>query len=76
MANPLASNNPQNGGNSMGNGPLAAIAGLIPQYQDFRRGFKGDPEQITMNLINSGKMTRNMFNQCVSIANVLQGFLH
>lgn len=61
------------GGSNQGpqNNPFA----LIQQFQNFKRNFKGDPRQQVQDLLNSGKMTQEQFEQCESIARSLQGIL-
>lgn len=64
MANPLY--------NSFGNRPTAPsnpVEMIINQAREMRRTFKGDPRQAVQNLLNSGQMTQQQFNQYSQIAN-------
>ncbi len=63
--------NSQNGGNLFGN-----IFGLIQQFQEFKRDFKGDPRQQVQDLLNSGRMTQDQLDQCTSMAQSLRNILH
>ena len=71
MPNPLTgllgNTNPQ---------PNNNFSGLIQQFQNFKRNFKGDPRQQVQELLNSGKMTQEQLDQCTSIAQSLQNILH
>ena len=69
MANPLMGMLPQNNG---GNNFL----GLIQQFQQFKKNFKGDPKQQVQDLLNSGKMTQDQLDQCTSMAQSLKNILH
>lgn len=63
--------NNQNGGNPFGN-----MFGLIQQFQEFKRNFKGDPRQQVQDLLNSGRMTQEQLDQCTSMAQSLRNILH
>ena len=68
MTNPLFQmfgNRNQNGQNF---GPL----GMIQQFQQFRANFQGDPRQQVQNLLNSGQMSQEQFNQLSSMAQWFQ----
>lgn len=61
----------QNRGNPLGN-----IFGIIQQFQDFKKNFKGDPRQQVQDLLNSGKMSQEQLDQYTSMAQQLQNILH
>lgn len=63
--------NLQNGGNPLGN-----LFGIIQQFQDFKKNFKGDPKQQVQDLLNSGKMSQEQLDQYTSMAQQLQNILH
>lgn len=48
---------------------------LLSRFQAFQRMFKGNPEQMVKELLNSGKVSQEQYNQAVQIANSLKGFL-
>ena len=70
----------------MGNNPLFNLLGgnqlpgnmgnMISQFQQFKSMFKGDPRQQVQDLLNSGKMSQQQFNQLQAMATQLQQFLH
>ena len=62
MANPLMSNNPQNGGN------------LLQQFQQFRSTFQGDPKAKVEEMLRSGQMTQDQFNYLQAMATRMQSF--
>lgn len=57
------------------NSPFGNIQNMLTQFQQFRNGFRGDPRQEVQNLLNSGKMTQQQFNQLSQLANSFQRFL-
>lgn len=59
-----------------GNVPLpGGIGNMIQQFNRFRRNFQGDPQQQVQQLLNSGKMTQQQFNQLAGLANQFQQLL-
>ena len=71
MPNPLFNKFVQNGGQMMP-GPLGNMMGLMQQFQQFRNTFQGDPRQQVEQLLNSGQMTQDQFNQLSQMAQQLQ----
>lgn len=67
MSNPLY----QMFGNGMPNG-FGNMANIIQQFQQFKNGFHGDPRQQVQQLLNSGRVTQEQYNQAVQMANYLQ----
>lgn len=66
-------NNPiyQMFGNAMPNN-LGNMGNLIQQFQQFRNNFRGDPRQQVQQLLNSGRVSQEQYNQAVQMANQLQ----
>lgn len=59
-----------------GNVPLpGGIGNMIQQFNQFRANFQGDPQQQVQQLLSSGKMTQQQFNQLAGLANQFQQFL-
>lgn len=48
------------------------IGGLIQQFQQFRQNFRGDPRQQVQQLLNSGRISQEQYNQAVQMAQQLQ----
>ena len=64
MSNPLAGlfqNNPMNG--------------MLQQFEQFKKTFNGDPRQTVQQMLNSGRISQEQYNQAVQMANQLQQML-
>lgn len=48
---------------------------LISQFEQFKKQFSGDPKQQVQNMLNSGQMSQQQFNQLSQMANQLQKML-
>lgn len=48
------------------------VSGLMQRFQQFQQMFKGDPRQQVQNLLNSGKVSQQQYNQAVQIAQQMQ----
>lgn len=69
MANPLF--------NMLGGNQLPGNLGaLLSQFNQFKSSFQGDPRQQVQNLLNSGKMSQQQFNQLQAMATQLKQFIH
>lgn len=66
MPNPLFS---RFGGNNQNGSPLG---NLISQFNQFRSNFQGNPQEKVQELLNSGQMTQEQFNQLSSMAQDFQ----
>lgn len=51
------------------------IGNMIQQFNQFRANFQGDPQQQVQQLLNSGKMTQQQFNQLQGLATQFQRLL-
>ena len=51
------------GGNSNLPGPFGNMQEMLGKLNEFRQSFNGDPKQQVQQLLNSGKMTQNQYNQ-------------
>ena len=45
---------------------------MMQQFNEFRNSFQGDPKQAVMNLIASGKMSQQQFDQLSQMAKLFQ----
>ena len=43
--------------------------GIMQRFQQFQRMFRGDPQQQVQQLLNSGKVNQQQYNQAVQMAN-------
>ncbi len=66
MSNPLF--------NMMGQ-QMPQMGGLMQRLQQFQKMFQGDPRQQVQQLLNSGKVSQQQYNQAVQMANQLQKML-
>lgn len=48
---------------------------VIDQFNQFQSTFQGDPKQKVQELLNSGQMSQEQFNQLSSMAQVFQTLL-
>lgn len=54
------------------NGPMTE---LMQRFQQFRQMFQGDPRQQVQQMLQSGKVTQEQYNQAVQMAQQVQRFL-
>lgn len=48
---------------------------ILQQFNRFRSGFRGDPKEQIQQLLNSGRITQEQYNQAVQKANMLKNML-
>ena len=65
MSNPLF-------GMMQGQNPMN---GLMQKFQQFQQMFRGDPKQQIQQMLNSGKVSQEQYNQAVQMAQQLRGML-
>ena len=53
------------------NQPTNNMANLLSQFNQFRSTFSGNPEQQVKQLLQSGRMSQEQFNQLAQTANQL-----
>ena len=63
MSNPLYQ---QMGNTQMGSG------NILQRFQQFRQMFQGDPRAQVQQLLNSGQVSQQQYNQAVQIAQQMQ----
>ena len=59
-------------------GMMQGMAGgnpIMQQFQQFRQMFRGDPRQQVQQLLNSGKVNQQQYNQAVQMAQQFQRML-
>lgn len=49
---------------------------MAQSFSQFKQTVQGDPKQMVQNLLNSGQMSQEQFNQLSSMANSLKNILH
>lgn len=68
MSNPLYNSMNQNQNQPTANN-------LIQRFNQFRQNFHGDPRQQVQQLLNSGKVTQQQYNEAMQKARMLQNLL-
>ena len=48
---------------------------MIAAFNQFKSNFSGDPQQTVQNLLNSGQMTQEQFQQLSGMARMFQGLI-
>lgn len=56
-------------------GPFGNVSNVVNQYNQFKSNFQGDPRQKVQDLLNSGQMTQEQFNQLSAMAQVFQSLI-
>ena len=48
------------------------VMNLMQQFNEFKNNFQGDPKQTVMNLLATGQMSQQQFQQLSQMANLFQ----
>lgn len=64
--------NPLAGMFNRGNPRMNNMMNTMTQFQQFKQNFQGDPKQAVMNLLSSGQMSQEQFNQLSQMARIFQ----
>ena len=62
------------GGNKLP-GAFGNMQNMMQRLNQFRQSFQGDPKQQVQQLLNSGKMSQNQYNQLSQMATQIQNML-
>lgn len=57
-------------------GPFNNMNNVMNQFNQFRSTFQGDPRQKVQELLNSGQMSKEQFDQLSSMAQMFQSLIH
>ena len=52
--------------------PKSGTNNIIQRFQQFKNSFRGDPQQQVQQLLNSGKVSQQQYDQAVQMANQLR----
>ena len=55
-----------------GNSQYGNMNSLVQRFNQFKQQFHGDPRQQIQQMLNSGKITQDQYNQAVQRAKALQ----
>lgn len=58
-----------------GQNQMNPMTNLVNQLNQFRQSFSGDPKQQVQQLLNSGCMSQNQYNQLSQMATQIQNML-
>lgn len=58
--------------NLLGNNSFGNLATFLQQYNQFKKMYRGDPKQQVQEMLKSGKITQEQFNQVASMATQIQ----
>lgn len=59
----------------MMNKPNGNMMQLLQQFQQFKQNFKGNPQEMVQQLLNSGRISQQQYNSAVQMAQQLQNFI-
>lgn len=65
--------------NQLGNTPQMPVSGfqsMMQRFQQFQQMFRGDPRQQVQQLLNSGKVSQQQYNQAVQMAKQFQKMMN
>lgn len=62
-------------GNQQVPGPFSNFSNVLNEYNKFRQTLQGDPRQQVQDLLNSGQMSQDQFNQLSQMAQTFQMLL-
>ena len=57
------------------NRPNGQMNDMLSRFQQFKRSFNGDPQQIVQQMLNSGRITQDQFNRAAQMANQWMRFM-
>lgn len=49
-------------------GPFGNMQNMMNAFNNFRRQFNGDPKQVVQNMLNTGRMSQDQYNQLQGMA--------
>ena len=56
-------------------GPFGNIQNMMNRFNQFKQSFHGDPKQQVQQLLNSGRMSQEQFNQLKQLADQFQNMM-
>ena len=59
----------------MMNKPNGNMMQLLQQFRQFKQNFKGNPQEMVQQLLNSGRISQQQYNSAVQMAQQLQNFI-
>ncbi len=56
-------------------GPFGNMQAMMQQFNQFRQGFRGDPQQTVQHMLQSGQITQAQFDQARAMAQQFGQFI-
>lgn len=56
-------------------GRMGNMQNLVQQFQQFRNSFRGDPKQQIQQMLNSGRVSQEQYNNAMRMAQQMQNLL-
>ena len=56
-------------------GNQGGMQNIINRFDQFRRTFSGNPQQMVQNMLNSGRITQEQFNNAARMANEMMKYM-
>ena len=56
--------------------PMVQQNSIVQQFNNFRKNFKGDPQQQIQQMLNSGRISQAQYNAAVQKAQMLQKMIY
>ena len=56
-------------------GKQSAPQNVIARFQEFQKNFRGNPQEIIQQMLNSGKISQAQVNEAMKMANQFSKFL-
>ena len=63
------------GNNQMQNSPLGNFMNFMNQFNQFRQSFNGNAQQQVQQMLNSGRISQEQYNNAVQMVNQIQQFM-
>lgn len=60
--------NNNNVNNAPAPGPFGNVMNMVNAFRQFKQNFQGDPREQVQNLLNTGQMSQEQFNQLSNMA--------
>lgn len=55
--------------------PINGMEQIMQRFERFRNGFRGNPQQMVQEMLNSGKVTQEQYNRAVQMANQMMKYI-
>lgn len=55
-------------------GPQNPYQNIMKQFEDFKKNFTGNPQEKIQQMLNSGQISQQQYNEAVQKANMLRSF--